>query len=127
MDITPLIPQGTQVIQSYAEGRFRISNIAYDGAVIVMPSETLAWQPQGAFPDMAVNDFSDLTRRAGDLDVVLMGCGRTMPPALPMALKADLKALGIVIEFMDTGAACRTYNVLVAEGRRVAAALLPAQ
>ena len=60
------------------------------------------------------------------IQILLLGCGRQMLP-VPSALREELRAHGVVIDAMDTGAACRTYNVLLAEDRRVAAALLPAR
>ena len=61
----------------------------------------------------------------GGIEILLIGCGRRMVP-LPKVLREELRAAGIVADAMDTGAACRTYNILLAEDRRVAAALLPA-
>ena len=124
MDITPLVGAGRQIIQSYAAGRFRVSGVQYDGPVIVFPDGTVPW-PQGKKPaDLTVDDFAPLTAAASGLDVVLFGCGPHFMP-LPAPLKVAVKQAGLVVEIMDTGAACRTYNVLMAEGRRVAAALLP--
>jgi uncharacterized protein len=60
----------------------------------------------------------------GSVNLLLIGCGPRMA-MIPAALRASLRAKGVVIEPMDTGAACRTYNVLMAEGRLVAAALIP--
>ena len=60
----------------------------------------------------------------GGVEILLLGLGRSMS-AGPPALRTALRAAGIALEPMDTGAACRTYNVLVAEDRRVAAALIP--
>ncbi|HET6224238.1 MAG TPA: Mth938-like domain-containing protein, partial [Dongiaceae bacterium] len=59
----------------------------------------------------------------GTIDLLLVGCGARMAP-LPPALRQALRQIGVVMEPMDTGAACRTYNVLMAEGRRVCAALI---
>ena len=59
------------------------------------------------------------------IELLLLGCGRRMAPP-PSGLRQALRQAGIVLEVMDTGAACRTYNVLLSEERRVAAALLPA-
>lgn len=124
MDITPLIPQGAQIIQSYADGRFRVSNVVYDGGVIVFTDHAVSWPVAGAIGALSVADFKALIDQSDELDVVLVGCGKVMP-VMPFALRSALKAAGISVEFMDTGAACRTYNVLMAEGRRVAAALMP--
>ena len=57
-------------------------------------------------------------------EILLIGCGPRMQ-MLPPGLRQALKAIGVVAEPMDTGAACRTYDILISEGRRVAAALLP--
>lgn len=124
MDITPLIPQGRQIVQSYAEGIFRVSGQVYDGPVIVFAERTIPWPVGKTLAEMTAEDFTAILKESGELDVVLMGCGKAMG-SMPFALRQDLKDRGIAIDFMDTGAACRTYNVLMAEGRRVAAALLP--
>jgi uncharacterized protein len=60
----------------------------------------------------------------GGVEILLLGLGRSTS-AVPAALRIALRTAGIALEAMDTGAACRTYNVLVAEDRRVAAALIP--
>jgi uncharacterized protein len=61
--------------------------------------------------------------RAGSVELLLIGTGARMAQ-IDRTLRQALRADGVVIEVMDTGAACRTYNVLMAEGRRVAAALI---
>ena len=122
MDITPLLPQGRQIVQSYAEGRFRVSGEVYEGPVIVFIDRTISWDAPVSLDDLTADHFSELF--GGELDVILVGCGKTMR-SMPFALRQSLKERGISIDFMDTGAACRTYNVLMTEGRRVAAALLP--
>ena len=58
------------------------------------------------------------------VELLLLGSGQKMQ-LLPGVLRRDLRSAGVVVEVMDTGAACRTYNILLAEARRVAAALLP--
>ncbi|MCB1650575.1 MAG: Mth938-like domain-containing protein [Alphaproteobacteria bacterium] len=125
MDVTPLVKTGTQIIQSYAGGAFKVSGVSYDTPIIVLSDQTLSWISGKVFADLTVGDFAVLADRTQALDVVLLGCGAQMR-LLDPALRADLKARGLSVDVMDTGAACRTYNVLVAEGRRVAAALLPA-
>ena len=123
MDVTPLLRAGQQIIQSYAGGGFRVSGQAYQGAVLVWPEQTTPWVFL-SFADMQVSDFSALYDHDPLPDVVLFGTGPTQQFLLP-AMRQALREKGLVIEVMDTGAACRTYNVLVAEGRRVVAALLP--
>ncbi|PZQ44032.1 MAG: hypothetical protein DI551_10950 [Micavibrio aeruginosavorus] len=126
MDVTPLIPEGRQIIQGYSADGFKVSGKSYDGAIIVTPAATSPWDAPVAFAALDENSFTSLTEQADDIDVVLLGSGvrgEFFPPKLRQALKEK----GLVIETMDTGAACRTYNVLMAEGRRVVAALMPLQ
>lgn len=121
MDITPLVAEGVSIIQSYAEGKFRISGQAYETPVIVFTDHVAVWD---AKPPLEPDQFQVLLEKRDQFDVVLLGCGKTVAPEI-LALRKDLKAQGLHVEFMDTGAACRTFNVLLTEGRRVAAALLP--
>ncbi len=124
MDVTPLIPQGRQIIQSYRQGGFKISGQVYDCPVIVLPTGTTVWDIHPAFSEINEQSFDLLVGQADSLDVVLFGTG-SRSEFFPPALRGALKKKNLVIDAMDTGAACRTYNVLMAEGRRVAAALLP--
>ena len=124
MDLTPLIPAGRQIIESYGDRRFRVSGRLFEGSIIVFPDRTLAWP----VADQAAVDEASLAEvraagEAGRIDVLLLGCGARMA-LVGEGLRRSLREAGIVIEPMDTGAACRTYNVLAAEGRRVAAALI---
>jgi uncharacterized protein len=125
VDLTPLIPGGRQILESYGEGRFRIAGQLYTTAVLVFPERTLAW-PVNLASEANLENLEPIlaSGRSGAVDLLLFGQGRRMAP-LPVALRQGLRAAGIVVEPMDTGAACRTYNVLMAEGRRVAAALIP--
>lgn len=125
MDVTPLIRAGTQVIQSYSGGRFRVSGAVYEGAVIVFPDGVSPWNALEDYSSLIADHFKILAEKSAEIDVVLLGTGKAMQILTP-ALRQQLKTMGLSVEAMDTGAACRTYNVLMAEGRRVAAALLPA-
>ena len=122
MEITPLIPEGRQVIESYGDGRFRVSGVPIEGSVLVLPTATFPWSacdPSG----FTLDSFGPLLAAQPQVEILLVGCGKRLVPLAP-ALKAALRERGIGADPMDTGAACRTYNVLMAEGRRVAAALL---
>lgn len=124
MDLTPLIPAGRQIIESYGDGRFRVSGVVYEGSVLVFPQATLAW-PVTGMAELSVPSLAEVSARAaaGEVDLLLVGCGLRLT-MIPKDLRAALRAQGVVMEPMDTGAAARTYNVLMAEGRRVAAALI---
>ena len=124
MDLTPLIPAGRQMVESYGEGRFRISGRVFEGSVIVFPDHAVGWPIRDA-PDVTLESLSEVAAagQAGSVDLLLIGCGPRMA-LIPAELRRPLRESGVVTEAMDTGAACRTYNVLAAEGRRVAAALI---
>lgn len=115
------------MIQSYRNGIFRISGVEFSGPVIVFPDRSEAWAPADPLfkvSGLVIDDFSAIIRMNPAVTMIVLGCGPVM--ALPpVALRKSLKEQGIVIEPMETGAACRTYNVLAGEDRRVAAALLP--
>jgi len=125
MDVTPLIPGGRQIIESYGEGRFRVAAQVHAGAVIVFLDRTINW-PVITAEQASLDNLAPViaAARAGSVDLLLFGQGRRML-LVPPVLRQGLREAGIVVEPMDTGAACRTYNVLMAEGRRVAAALIP--
>jgi uncharacterized protein len=121
MELTPQIPNevgGRQQIERYGAGGFRISGIVFHGPVLIFPDHTILWE--AAAP--TIEGLAPLTE-AGGIELILLGLGRRGAPVKP-DLRAALKARGIGIEAMDTGAACRTYSVLLAEDRLVAAALL---
>ena len=124
MDLTPLIPQGRQIVESYGDGRFRVSGTLYEHGILVFPERTIAW-PVADIAALTLESLAPVGEAAGSgaIDLLLIGCGPRMA-LIAAPLRAALRAQGIVIEAMDTGAACRTYNVLAAEGRKVAAALI---
>lgn len=122
MDITPQVPDGLQIINSYGEDGFIVSGERYAGSLIVMPDEVVPW-PVGAVEQMTMENLSPVLSAEPSVELLLIGSGarfRRVPPELGAALRRH----NIALEGMDTGAACRTYNVLLAEGRRVAAALI---
>lgn len=122
MDITPAVPTGRQIIEGYGDGRFRVSGTVYQGSVLVFPDTTLPWAVAN-LSELTVESLSAVAERAGEVEVLLLGCGPKMAPVAP-TIRSALREDGIVIEPMDSGAACRTYNVLLTEERHVAAALI---
>jgi uncharacterized protein len=121
LDVTPLVARDRQVIESYGASGFRVSGVAYNGPILVLPQMTQPW-PVATFADATFASFAAVVE-AG-IQILLLGCGSRMM-LVPPALRQELRARGVVVDAMDTGAACRTYNVLLAEDRRIAAALLP--
>jgi uncharacterized protein len=122
MEIRPVITPGKPYIERYGPGGFKINGTIFTGAVLILPDGAQAW---------AVSAMAEVTPESlkpaaehGGVEILLLGSGQRMQ-LVPRTLRQALKGVGISIDAMDTGAACRTYNVLVAEERRVAAALLP--
>jgi uncharacterized protein len=122
MDVTPQVPAGRQLIQGYGPGGFRIANARHEGSVLVFPDRTLAW-PVTSFDGVTADSLAEIAKAEPKIDLLLIGTGPAMLPLLP-AVRTHFRALGIMLDSMDTGAACRTFNVLMAEERRVAAALI---
>ncbi|MDJ0683080.1 MAG: Mth938-like domain-containing protein [Alphaproteobacteria bacterium] len=123
MDITPAIPEDRQVIDSYGPGRFQVAMTAFHGSIVVFPSEVVPWA-LSATEDLTAESFDFLQARTAGLEVLLLGTGAGSVFVRP-SLRAEIKArIGVGFDAMDTGAACRTYNILLSEGRKVAAALI---
>lgn len=103
-------------IDGYGPGFFRVGGERVEGAILLTPARLLSWG--GLDDDAAIREM------AGEIDVLLVGTG-TEIAHVPAAFRRAVEGVGIGVEAMATGPACRTYNVLVGEGRRVGAALLP--
>ena len=103
-------------IDGYGTGFFRIGGKRYDGAVMVLPTGVSVW---GGFPDTET-----ILAAVADIDVLFVGTGAEIAHP-PKEFRETLEEAGIGVEAMASPAACRTYNVLLSEGRRVAVALLP--
>lgn len=103
-------------IDGYGPDFFRVGGTVHHGSVVVTPKGVLAWGGYG--------DAQTLLDLADTVDVIFVGTGADIAH-LPHDFRALFDDAGIGIEPMASPAACRTYNVLLSEGRRVAAALLP--
>ncbi len=106
--------QGTP-FDSYGPGFFRLGGTVYEGSLVVSPAGLKPWG--------GPEDAETILSMVADVDFVLLGTGETMQP-VPAGLRAMLEAAGIGVEPMATATACRTFNVLLGEGRRVGAAVL---
>ena len=122
---TDTTPGAYQVVERYGASKFQISGISYPSSVLVFPERTVSW-PVGNFSDIDDDALAPVlaeSQAAEGIELLLLGCGPRMQ-LVNQALRAPLRAAGIVIEPMDTGAAARTFNLLLSEDRRVAAALI---
>jgi uncharacterized protein len=112
---------GVNLIRAHDAGRIVVNADTYTHSIIVPPTgPVLPWAP-AKLEDLSLADFERLAETKPE--VVIFGSGKTLrfPPP---ALMRPLMAARIGLETMDTAAACRTYNILVAEGRQVFAALI---
>lgn len=103
-------------IDGYGPGFFRIAGQVVEGPVAVLPTGVAPW---GGYADT-----DTLVAAAAGLDVLFVGTGAEIAH-LPPAFRMILEDAGIGVEIMSSPAACRTYNVLLSEGRRVGLALIP--
>jgi uncharacterized protein len=113
-------PATYNTITGYGEGYVQVNRQRYESSLIVMAEKVLSWSASD-FSGLKNEDFEKLKSLAPE--IVLLGTGPTQRFPHP-SLTAALTAAGIGVEVMDLKAACRTYNILAAEERKVAAALL---
>ncbi|MDP3159666.1 MAG: Mth938-like domain-containing protein [Reyranella sp.] len=116
-------PAQVQLIRSYGPGRFLISDREWRQPVLVTPTATTAWTVARA-EELTLESLAALKAAPVPTELLVLGCG-ARAIFVPPDLRAALKAAGLALEVVDTGSACRIYNVLLAESRRVAAALIP--
>lgn len=105
-----------QPVDGYGEGFFRIGGQVHQGAVLTSVGGTAAWG--------GLADAQPLLALAGEIDVLFIGTGPEIAH-IPAELREALEEAGLGVEIMNSPAACRTYNVLLSEGRRIAMAALP--
>lgn len=111
-----------RLIDRYGGGGFVVSGQSIRGSILVAAGHALAW-PVAALAEVSAESIVPILDADPSIELVLLGCGPSLSPP-PAALRVALKLRGVGLEPMDTGAACRTFNVLTAEDRRIAAALI---
>jgi len=118
LDITPDVPKGRQIVKAYGDGGFDVSGVAHDGSALVFLDQTVTWSGE-----LSLEALRPVIDHPAKVEILVIGCGAKF--VLPDEdLRKGLREHGIVLEWMDTAAACRTYNVLAIEDRVVAAALV---
>jgi uncharacterized protein len=113
---------GRHLIDAYGGGGFRFAEMSHRGSILALPSGIWAWGPASAH-DLTPEDFDPVFADAATIELVLLGTGTEIVP-VGESLRWRFREAGIGLEAMQTGAAARTYNILVAENRQVAAALI---
>ena len=107
---------GAIPVDGYGDGFFRIGGEAHPAPLALLPGGIVPWR--------GFDDVADLCAAAPAIDVLLVGTGAGTA-AIPGGFRGRLEDAGIGVEVMASAQACRTYNVLIGEGRRVGLALLP--
>ena len=111
-----------QIIDAYGDGGFRIVGKVWRGSVLLLPGEAVPWAVEDA-AKITYKSLAPVRAAEPKVEILLIGCG-ARAVLVPAKLRERLRRDGITVDAMDTGAACRTFNVLAGEGRRVAAALI---
>lgn len=122
VDITPLLKKGSQIIHSYGSGGFVVGDKSFKGSMLIIPNGVYSWNVTD-INNLKISDFSELIDEKQDIEILLLGTGVKMQFVDDEIIK-QLKRNKIVVDMMDSGAACRTYNVLLSEERKVAAAII---
>ena len=113
---------GRSPIDAYGNGGFRFADMSHRGSLLCLPSGIHGWDAD-AESELNVALFSRIFDEAKDIEVLLVGTGTDIRP-IPPVLKMRLRDAQIISDPMSTGAAVRTYNVMLSESRAVAAALI---
>jgi uncharacterized protein len=111
---------GLNLFTAYGPGYVSVNGVRREASVVVLPDRVLDWGV-GSFESLTAEEFLGLARLP--VEILLLGTGHSLRFPHPRD-SAALREARIGLEVMDTQAACRTYNILLAEGRRVGAALL---
>ena len=113
--------EGRNTVTGYGAGYVTVGSVRYEQSLVVLPDRLIEdWGPKPARP---LDQASILALAGLGAEIVLIGTGQTLRFPSPEVLRPLIDA-GIGFEVMDSGAACRTYNILLAENRRVAAAIV---
>jgi uncharacterized protein len=124
MQLSAPMLAGRPPISGYGNGGFRLGGISHRGSLLILPEGVHSWEASDAAA-LTGDQLRPVLERGAPLGFLILGTGAAQ--VFPSAdLRRDFAETGIGLEAMDTGAACRTYNVLLAEERVFAAALIAA-
>ena len=112
--------EGQQLFSGYGAGYVAVNAVRYEQSVLVTPEAVVEW-PVHEFDALTASDFAFIGEQRPEVVILGTGAAQRFPPR---ELARALAASGAGVEIMDSKAACRTYNFLVAEGRKVIAAIL---
>jgi len=112
---------GRATIEGYGAGGFSFADMSHRGSIMALPSGIYAWNADAAA--LTPDDFAMVLAERGEIDILIIGMGREMARP-PRIVREALEATGLMLDPMATGHAIATYNLLMGEKRRVAAALI---
>ena len=112
-------------IEAYGNGGFRFAGMSHQGSLLVLPSGMYRWDVAD-LGSLDVSDFEQVFRETSNIDFLLLGTGESMTRPSKIIIDAFTQR-NLPIDFMSTGSAVRTYGVLLAEQRKVAAAFIAVQ
>jgi uncharacterized protein len=118
----PKAPDGPKIVQAYGDGGFRVSGKRFTHSIILFPTRVLAWDVE-TIDRVDIQSLEVIAEAPEAVDILLIGSGNGVP-RIPQSVRDALRPKGVVIDVMDTGAACRTFNLLISDSRQVAAALI---
>ncbi|MDP8917604.1 MAG: MTH938/NDUFAF3 family protein [Pseudomonadota bacterium] len=113
---------GRYPFDAYGNGGFRFADMSHRGSVLALPSGIKAW-PVVSVTELTEAALDPIFAEGDALELLLLGTGADIA-AIPAAFRARFREAGIGLDVMQTGAAARTYNILLAENRKVGAALI---
>lgn len=113
---------GRYPIDAYGNGGFRFADMSHRGSLLLLPSGIRAW-PIAAITELNAELLAPVFTEAQEIELLLLGTGADVA-AIPETLRQRFRDARIGLDVMQTGAAARTYNILLAENRKVAAALI---
>ena len=120
MKLHAMPAEGLQLFSGYGAGYVAINNVRHESCVVVTPQAVMKW-PVAGFETLSAADFGFVAELKPEILILGTGAAQRFPQ--PEVVRS-LAAIGVGVEVMDSRAACRTYNILAAEGRKVAAAIL---
>ena len=113
---------GKAPVDAYGNGGFRFAGMSHRGSILCLPSGIHGWAAEQGRP-LTIADFDKVIAEAAEIEVLLVGSGETTE-ILPKDVRTALREAGIAVDVMSTGAAVRTYNILLGEDRAAAVALI---
>lgn len=122
LDFIEETPPGRLGITGYRSGAFRIGSDWHEGNLLLLPDAVVGW-PFATGAELTLESLAAVRDVEPPADILLLGLGERAP-LLPFALRRELSSLGLSVEAMPTPSACRTFNLLLAEDRRVVAGLV---